>query len=126
MLKSIIIVAVGVIILMIIMCRDEISDYIKEQEQLKKEALEELEKMKLKSQFQPGDLVRYINKRAYEQRCYKVITFEESRKKGYYVYEEDFVYCCYGKNNEYTTCMKPTEIRKLTKLEKFLYENGGN
>lgn len=124
MLKSIIIVAAGVIILVIIMCGDEISDYIKEQEELKKEALEEVEKIKLKSQFKPGDLVRYINDNDYG-RYYKVITFEEFRKKGYYIYEEDYIYCCYERDNQCVTRMRPTEIRKLTKLEKFLYENGG-
>lgn len=133
-MKLILAIIVAFVFLFVILFNDEISEVRtlrKKQEQCKKKELEKererLEKINLKNQFKPGDFVTYISEKTYKS-YYKVISFEEYKKKNGYCYEkenENYIYCCYGGNDQYTTYVRTTEIRKLSKMEKFLYENGG-
>ena len=128
---KIVLIAVGIIVILLsVLFNDEISESVSvrkyDRERLKRQIEDELEKQRkreLKNQFKPGDLI----KRKEDGRYFKVTTYEEYRRHYNYVSNEslDIIYCNYGSDWSYFTEIKVSEVRKLTKIEEFLFLNGG-
>lgn len=129
-MKTVLIALAIIVILMSVLFNDEISDSASrkkyERDRLKRQIEDEIEKQRkkeLKSQFKPGDLVKITDRDSY----FKVTTYEEYKKHYNYVSNEslDYIYCNYGSDWSYFTELMVSEVRKLTKIEEFLFLNGG-